>query len=118
MKTLSLMMIFFFFFFFEEKEAKINKEPKKKKRSKETKEMSQEIKKMKGMLKRSQGMEDYMLDIERLCLFLDIKLLPKFKTPKVDSFDGTRNPKNHLKQYVLAMKPLGLTNEQIILCFP
>ena len=75
--------------------------------------MSQEIKKMKGMLKRSQGM-DYMLDIEGLCLFPDIQLLPKFKTPKVDSFDGTRNPKNHLKQYVLAMKPLGLTNEQII----
>ena len=38
--------------------------------------------------------------------------------PKMDSFDGTGNPKNHLKQYVLAMKLLGLTKEQIILCFP
>ena len=70
------------------------------------------------MLKRSQGMEDYMLDIEGLCLFPNIQLLPKFKMPKMDPFDGSRNPKNHLKQYVLAMKPLGLTNEQIILCFP
>nr|XP_023872939.1 uncharacterized protein LOC111985517 [Quercus suber] len=29
-----------------------------------------------------------------------------------------KKKKNHLKQYVLAMKPLGLTKEQIILCFP
>ena len=36
----------------------------------------------------------------------------------MDSFNGTRNPKNHLNQYVLAMKPLGITKEQIILCFP
>ena len=53
--------------YFKEKEAENNKEPKKKEKSKETKEMSQEIEKMKGMLKRSQGMEDYMLDIEGLC---------------------------------------------------
>ncbi|KAF3947060.1 hypothetical protein CMV_026753 [Castanea mollissima] len=37
---------------FEEKEVKINKEPRKKEKSKETKEMSQEIKKMKDILKR------------------------------------------------------------------
>ena len=80
--------------------------------------MLQEIKKMKGMLKRSLGMEDYMLDIEGLCPFFDVQLPPKFKMPKMDSFDGTGNPMNHLKQYVLAMKPLGLTKEQIILCFP
>ena len=80
--------------------------------------MSQEIEKMKGMLKRSQGMEDFMLDIEGLCLFPDVQLPLKFKMPKMDSFNGTGNPKNHLKQYVLIMKPLGLTKEQIILCFP
>ena len=103
---------------FEEKEVEINKEPKRKEKSKETKEMSKEIEKMKDMLKRSQGIEDYMLDIEGLCPFPDVQLPPKFKMPKMDSFDGTGNPKNHLKQYVLAMKPLGLTKEQIILCFP
>ena len=108
MKTLSLMI---FFFFFLRKEAEINKEPKKKEQSKENKEMSQEIEKMKIMLKRSQDMVEYMLDIEELCLFLDIQLLPKFKMPKMDSFDGIGNPKNHLKQYVLVMKPLGLTKE-------
>ena len=80
--------------------------------------MSQEIEKMKGMLKRSQGIEDYMLDIEGLCPFLDVQLPLKFKMPKMESFDGTRNLKNHLKQYVLAMKPLGITKEQIILHFP
>ena len=103
---------------FEEKEVEINKEPKRKEKSKETKEMSKEIEKLKDMLKRSQGIEDYMLDIEGLCPFPDVQLPPKFKMPKMDSFDGTGNPKNHLKQYVLAMKPLGLTKEQIILCFP
>jgi len=40
---------------FEEKEVKINKELKKKEKSKETKEISQEKKKMKGVLKRSQS---------------------------------------------------------------
>ena len=38
---------------FEEKEAKINKEPKKKEHSIEAKKTSQEIEKMKGMFKRS-----------------------------------------------------------------
>ena len=59
-----------------------------------------------------------MLDIKGLCPFPDVQLPPKFKMPKMDFFDGTRNPKNHLKQYVLSMKPLGLTKEKIILCFP
>ena len=58
--------------YFEEKEVEINKEPKKKVQLKETKEMSHKIEKMKGMLKRSQGMEDYMLDIEGLCPFSDV----------------------------------------------
>ena len=35
----------------------------------------------------------------------------------MNSFDCTGNPKNHQKQYVLAIKPLGRTKEQIILCF-
>ena len=81
---------------FDQKKAEINKEPKKKEKSKEAKEISQEIHKRKGMLKRSQGIEDFMLDIEGLCPFLDVQLPPKFKMPKMDSFDGTRNPKNHL----------------------
>ena len=101
--------------YFEEKEAKINKGPNKREQSKETKEMSQEIEKMKGLLKRSQGIEDFMHDIEGLCPFPDVRLPSKFKMPKIDSFDGIGNPKNHLKQYVLAIKPLGLTKEQIIL---
>nr|POE67771.1 hypothetical protein CFP56_31446 [Quercus suber] len=83
--------------YFEEKEVEINKEPKKKEKSKETKEMSQEIKKMKGLLKRSQGMEDFMLDIEELCPFPDVQLPPKFKMPKMDSFVGIGNPENNLK---------------------
>ena len=103
---------------FEEKEVEISKDANKKEQSKETNEMLQETEKMKGMLKRFQGMEDYMLDIKGLCPFSDVQLPPKFKMPKMDSFDGTGNPKNHLKQYVLAMKLLGLTKEQIILCFP
>ena len=70
------------------------------------------------MLKRSQGMEDYMLDIEGLCPLPNVQLPPKFKMSMMDSFNGTGNLKNHLKQYVLAMKPLGLIKEQIILCFP
>ena len=59
-----------------------------------------------------------MLDIEGLCPFPNVQLPPKLRMPRMDSFNGTGNLKNHLKQYVLAMKSLGLTNEQIILCFP
>ena len=36
--------------------------------------MSQEIEKMKGMVKRSQGIEDSMLDIEKLCPLPNIQL--------------------------------------------
>lgn len=56
--------------------------------------------------------------MDKLCPFPDVQLLPEFKMPKMDMFDGTGNPCNHLKQYILAMKPIGLFKEQIVHCFP
>nr|POE97014.1 hypothetical protein CFP56_46334 [Quercus suber] len=36
--------------------------------------------------------------LEGLCPFPDVQLPPKFKMPKMDSFDGIGNPKYHLNQ--------------------
>ena len=36
---------------------------------------------------------------------------PKFKMTTLDKFDGTGCPKSHLKIYMRAMQPLGVTEE-------
>ena len=60
---------------------------------------------------------DLLMDYQSLFLFLDVRLLPKFKMPTLDKFDGTSYPKSHLKMYMRAMQPLGVTEEVLAQIF-
>jgi len=60
-------------------------------------DISDEVEKMKTILRKSQGVEEYMLDMDELCPFPNVQLPLKFKMPKMDVFDGIGNPRNHLK---------------------
>ncbi|XP_027077130.1 uncharacterized protein [Coffea arabica] len=64
----------------------------------------------KDLLRRLDRFDDFMrknqglsrhggLDYDELCLFPDIQLPLGFKTPKFSKYDGTGNPKTHLKMF-------------------
>ena len=66
------------------------------------KKINERIKKVEEMIKRDCKMEDLM-DYQSLLLFLDVRLLPNFKMPTLDKFDGTGCLKSHLKMYMRIM---------------
>ena len=39
------------------------------------------------------------VDPRELCLVPDLVMLPKFKSPKFEKYDGTKCPENHLATY-------------------
>ena len=51
-------------------------------------------------MKKNQGLNKYGgLAYDELCFFPDMQLLLGFKTPKFSKYDGTENPKTHLKMF-------------------
>ena len=68
------------------------------------------------MIKRARKMEKLM-DYDSLSLFPNARLPPKFKMPTLDKFDGTDRSKSHLKMYIRAMQPLGVTEEVLAQTF-
>ena len=74
------------------------------------------VAKMEEMIRRARKIEDLM-DYDSLSLFPNVRLPPKFKMPTLDKFDGTSCPKSHLKMYMRAMQPLGMTEEVLAQMF-
>ncbi|XP_071939953.1 uncharacterized protein [Coffea arabica] len=51
-------------------------------------------------IKKSQGLSKHgVLDYDDLCLFPNVQLPVGFKTPKFNKYDGTGNPKTHLRLF-------------------
>ena len=55
------------------------------------------IQKIEGIQRKAKRIVDYMLDVEGLCLFPNAKLPKKFKMLDMDWFDGTGDPRTHLR---------------------
>ena len=62
-------------------------------------------------------LHDNQIDVDTLALFPEARLPQKFKMPQMDKFDGITCPKTHLKMYVGALNPLGVTNELLAQLF-
>ena len=58
-----------------------------------------------------------LVDASKMSLVLDLVLLPKFKVPTFDKYDGTKCPSAHL--YMYCQKMIGHTNNDKLLvhCF-
>ena len=72
--------------------------------------------KMEERIRRARKMEELM-DYDTLSLFPNARLPPKFKMPTLNKFDGTGCPKSHMKMYMKAMQPLGVTEEVLAQMF-
>ena len=83
---------------------------------KSEKKINERMNKMEEMIRRACKMKELM-DYNSLSLFPNARLPPKFKTPTLDKFDGTGYPKSHLKMYMRAMEPLGITEEVLAQMF-
>ena len=80
------------------------------------KKINERMNKMKEMIRRDRKMEDLM-DYDSLSLFLDVRLPLKFKMPTLNKFDRTSCLKSHLKMYIRAMEPLGMTEKVLAQMF-
>ena len=72
--------------------------------------------KIEEMIRKTHKMDELM-DYDSLSLFPNARLPPKFKMPTLNKFDGTGHSKSHLKMYMRAMQPLGVTEEVLAQMF-
>ena len=78
--------------------------------------INERMDKMEERIRRARKMEELM-DYDTLSLFPNARLPPKFKMPTLNKFDGTGCPKSHMKMYMKAMQPLGVTEEVLAQMF-
>ena len=78
--------------------------------------INERMDKMEERIMRARKMEELM-DYDTLSLFPNVRLPPKFKMPTLNKFDGTGCPKSHMKMYMKAMQPLGMTEEVLAQMF-
>ena len=66
----------------------------------ETIAVREKMEKMQLAFLKAQGMDDYLYNMEGVSLKAFIALSPKFKLSDVEKFDGTRDPKQHIRRYL------------------
>lgn len=69
-------------------------------------------------MQKSQGMDDFTFTIGSLPNRPMVQLPPKFKFGDSDRFDGTGDPRQHVRQYLSLAGMKGLNDEQVIYAFP
>ena len=75
------------------------------------------IDKLESVLRKSRGIDDYMMDLEGLLEPIKVKLPENFKIPEIDRFNGTGNPKSHIKLWMSVLQSLGCNHEHIAMLF-
>jgi len=79
--------------------------------------MFDRIEKLENVVRKSRGPDDYLMDLEGLFDFPKTVLPPKFKIMTFKKFDGTGNPRSHLRMYANTLRPMGLNINQLALVF-
>ena len=80
--------------------------------------MREKMEKMQLAFHKAQGMDDYLYNIGGVSSKAFIALPPKFKISDAEKFDGTRDPKQHIRKYLSITKMKGLDEKQTLHAFP
>ena len=84
----------------------------------ETMAMREKIEKIQLAFRKAQGMDDYLYNIGGMSLKAPIALPPKFKISDAKKFDGTGDPKQHVRKYLSIAKMNGLDEKKTLHAFP
>ncbi|XP_070022567.1 uncharacterized protein [Nicotiana sylvestris] len=81
-------------------------------------EMTQRVNILERQLKNMQGLASQKsTTFKDLCMFPDVHLLPDFKTPKFEKYDGLGDPKAHLKRCCNQLRGTGGKEELLMAYF-
>ena len=84
----------------------------------ETIAMGEKMEKMQLAFHKAQGMDDYLYNMGGVRSKASIALPPKFKIFDVEKFNGTRDPKQHIRRYLSIAEMKGLDEKQTLHAFP
>lgn len=68
-------------------------------------------------MRKAQGVDTYLMELEGLYNGVQETLPVGFKMPVCDKFDGTGNPRNHVKMSIRAFQPSGLSTAMMAVLF-
>ena len=80
--------------------------------------MKENMEKMRLAFCKTQGMDDCLYNMGGLSSKFPITLPPKFKISNAENFDGTRDPKKHVRRYISIIEMKGLDKKQTWHSFP
>ena len=84
----------------------------------ESNEAQRKLKLIEEHLKAVEGSDVYgLVDAYKMSLVSDLVLLPKFKMPNFDKYDGTKCPSAHLYMYCIKMTGYTSNDKLLIHCF-
>ena len=75
------------------------------------------MEKLERVVYKSHGVDSYLLELARLFEGFQERLPRDFKMPAIDKFDGTGNPKNHVRMCIGAFQPHGLSSSMMAILF-
>ena len=84
----------------------------------ETVAMREKMEKMQLAFRKAQGMDDYLYNMGGVSSKVPIALPPKFKISDTEKFDGTGDPKHHIRRYLSITEMKGLDEKQTLHVFP
>ena len=84
----------------------------------ETVAKKEKMEKMQLAFRKAQGMDDCLYNMGGISSKTPIALPPKFKIFDAEKFDGTGDPKQHVRRYLNIVKMKGLDEKQNLHAFP
>ena len=80
--------------------------------------IKEKMEKMQLAFCKARGMDDCLYNMGGISSKTPIALPPKFNVSDAEKFDGTRDPKKHVRKYLSIAKMKGLDEKQTLHAFP
>ena len=80
--------------------------------------MKEKMEKIQLAFRKAQGLDDCLYNMGEINSKTPIALPPKFRIYDAEKFDGTRDPRQHVRRYLSIVEMKGLDEKQILHAFP